>query len=78
MVTGMASKKVECGATVRMGASEDAARSPLTLIQWKPPQNHIALINTRKHTSINLMQHKHTDKEIISISRKKGKKSTAF
>lgn len=40
---------------VRMGTSEGAARSPFTLIQWKPPQNHMARMITRRLTSINLM-----------------------
>lgn len=40
---------------MRIGTSDGAARSPFTLIQWKPPQNHMALMITRRHTSINLM-----------------------
>lgn len=56
MVTGMASKYEECGATVRMGASEGATLSPFTLIQWKPPQNHMARMITRRLRSKNLME----------------------
>lgn len=41
MVTGMASKYDECGARVRMGASAGNALCPFTVIQWKPPANHM-------------------------------------
>lgn len=41
MVTGMASKYEEWGASVRMGASAGSARRPFTVIQWKPPANHM-------------------------------------
>lgn len=56
MVTGMASKQEECGPMVRMGASEGGARSPITLIQWKPPQNHMARMITRRLRSMNLIK----------------------
>lgn len=56
MVTGMASKNEECGASVRMGASEGTTRLPFTLIQWKPPQNHMARMISRNIRSISLIE----------------------
>lgn len=41
IVTGMASKYEEWGARVRMGASAGSALRPFTVIQWKPPANHM-------------------------------------
>lgn len=41
MVTGMASKYEEWGARVRIGASAGSALCPFTVIQWKPPANHM-------------------------------------
>lgn len=41
IVTGMASKYEEWGASVRMGASAGSALRPFTFIQWKPPANHM-------------------------------------
>lgn len=41
IVTGMASKYEEWGAKVRMGASAGKAFRPFTVIQWKPPANHM-------------------------------------
>lgn len=44
IVTGMASKYEEWGASVRMGASAGSALRPLIVIQWKPPANHMTRI----------------------------------
>lgn len=54
MVTGMASKYEECGARVRMGASAGSALLPFTVIQWKPPANHMARMMSFKIMSTSL------------------------
>ena len=54
MVTGMASKYEEWGASVRMGASAGNAWRPFTDIQWKPPVNHMTRMMVFRATSTSL------------------------
>lgn len=54
MVTGMASKYEEWGARVRMGASAGNALRPFTVIQWKPPANHMTRMMIFRMMSTNL------------------------
>lgn len=50
--TGSASKKLECGARARIGASFEVACVPLTFKLWNPPQTNSALIT--QHTKIRI------------------------
>lgn len=60
MVTGMASKYEEWGARVRMGASAGNAGRPFTVIQWKPPANHMTRMMILRMMSTNLMEEMRT------------------
>ena len=49
---GRASKKVECGARARMGATDASTRRPLVATQWKPPAKKTArAVSTTKGRS---------------------------
>lgn len=61
MVTGMASKYEEWGARVRMGASAGGARRPFTVIQWKPPANHMTRMMIFRMMSTNLEGRRRAD-----------------
>lgn len=54
MVTGIASKYEEWGARVRMDASAGNALRPFTVIQWKPPANHMTRMMIFRMMSTNL------------------------
>lgn len=61
MVTGMASKYEEWGARVRMGASAGNALRPFTVIQWKPPANHMTRMMIFRMMSTNLEGRRRAD-----------------
>lgn len=85
MVTGMASKYEEWGARVRMGASAGSARRPFTVIQWKPPANHMTRMMIFRMMSTNLeggrcadwrrrseLSHQDQPKKVLTFSRGTG------